>query len=417
MVFDVERVRAEFPALSVEDEGVPRVYFDNPAGTQVPKAVLNRVTDTMAYANANLGGPFQTSVAADAVVAEAHAAVADLLGSNDPAEIVFGLNMTTLTFHISRSIGRTLREGDEIVVTRMDHDANVWPWVILAADTGARVRWLDFDPAACEFDLDDLDTLLNDRTRLVAVGYASNLTGTVHDVAGICSRARAAGAWTYIDAVQFAPHGVIDVGALGCDFLVCSAYKFFGPHQGVLWARRELIEELEPYKLRPAPSHGGARFETGTQSHEGMAGTEAAVDYLAWIGTEMGAATDLASRRERIEAGITALRSHEDALSRRLIEGLRAMTGVTIRGVSEPDALDRRVPTVAITVAGHEPADLARAMAEKSVFVWSGHNYAVEVVERLGLTDRGGVLRIGPVHYNTLDEIDRFLELLARRIG
>lgn len=416
MMFDVEQVRTEFPALSVEDEGVARVYFDNPAGTQVPQPVLDRVSDTMALANANLGGAFRTSIAADAIVADAHAAVADFLGSDDPDEIIFGLNMTTLTFHISRSIGRVLSAGDEIVVTRMDHDANVWPWVMLAEDFGAMIRWLDFDPKTCEFDLGDLDALLTDRTRLVAVGYASNLTGTIHDVAEICSRAGEVGAWTYIDAVQYAPHGVIDVEAVGCDFLACSAYKFFGPHQGILWARRELIEELEPYKLRPAPSRGSGRFETGTQSHEGMAGTEAAIGYFEWIGTEMGGAGEGSSRRQKIEAGIRALRSHEDVLSRRLIEGLQAIRGVTIHGVSGLDALDRRVPTVAITAEGHDPGDLARIMAGHNVFVWSGHNYAVEVVERLGLADRGGVLRIGPVHYNTIEEIDRFLGLLEREL-
>ncbi|NIP96771.1 MAG: cysteine desulfurase-like protein, partial [Akkermansiaceae bacterium] len=284
MEIPLESIRRRFPALSLEDEGRPRIYFDNPAGTQAVDTVAKQISACLLESNANLGGHFETSRRAESVVADAHQAMADFLRAESPDEIVFGQNMTTLTLHLSRSLGRTMKAGDEIIVTRMDHDANITPWTLLAEDLGLSVKWLPFDSESFEFDLSLLDELLTDRTRLVCAGGASNLTGTINDVKAICARARAAGALTYIDAVQLAPHVAIDVQALGCDFLVCSAYKFFGPHQGILWGRREVLEGLGPYKVRPAPSGIPGCFETGTQSHEGMAGTTAAVDYFAWIG-------------------------------------------------------------------------------------------------------------------------------------
>ena len=292
MPFDLDAVRAQFPALGVTDDGQRRIYFDNPAGTQVPASVAAAMSDCLLTSNANQGGYFATSSRADDIVESARVAMADFLNAPSPDEIVFGQNMTTITLHLSRSIGRLLRPGDEIILSRMDHDANVWPWVLLARDLELEVKWLEFDATTFEFDLSTLDDLITDRTRLVCVGGASNLTGTLNDVAAICEKARAAGALTYIDAVQSVPHVATDVQAIGCDFIVCSPYKFFGPHQGVLWGRREVLEQLEPYKVRPAPSTIPWCFETGTQSHEGFAGITAAIDYFAWIGESMAGETE-----------------------------------------------------------------------------------------------------------------------------
>jgi cysteine desulfurase family protein (TIGR01976 family) len=284
MTLDLEAIRAQFPALSETDDGLARVYFDNPAGTQVPQRVVDAMAHCMLTASANLGGYFRTSEMADEIVTDAQQAMADFLNAPSADEIVFGQNMTSLTFHVSRSIGRHFRPGDEIILSRMDHDANVQPWVLMARDHGLTVRWLPFDTETFEFDLQHLERALSERTRLVCVCAASNLTGTINDVRSICRIVRDAGAWTYIDAVQSAPHMFHDTQELGCDFLVCSPYKFFGPHQGVLWGRREVLESLEPYKVRPAPESIPWNFSPGTASHEGMAGTAAAVDYFAWVG-------------------------------------------------------------------------------------------------------------------------------------
>ena len=417
MSFDLEKIRSRFPALSLTDNGTPRAYLDNPAGTQVPQSVIDRMADCLVTANANLGGHFATSRRADAVVAEAHQAMADLLNAPSPDEIVFGQNMTSLTLHVSRSIGRRLRPGDEIILSRMDHDANVTPWVLLARDLDLRVRWLAFNRETFEFDLAMLDELLSDRTRLVCVGAASNMTGTINDVKAIVERARGVGALTYVDAVQYVPHVATDVQALGCDFLACSAYKFFGPHQGILWGRREVLESLEPYKLRPAPDSIPGSFETGTQSHEGMAGTAAAVDYFAWVGRTMGDAhlrpsAQQSERGRYVHAGMRCLFDYETVLVRRLLGGLAQLPGVHVQGVVADDAMSRRVPTVSFTIDRVAPADVAKALARRGIFVWSGHNYAVEPARWLGIYDRGGVIRVGPVHYNSIDEIDRVLNAL-----
>lgn len=417
MAFDLDTVRAQFPSLAIKDDGRSRIYFDNPAGTQVPTMVIDRMADCMREANANLGGHFKTSQLADAVADDAHQAMADFLNAPSADEIIFGQNMTTITLHLSRSIGRQFAAGDEIILSRMDHDANIQPWVLMARDFNLEIRWLPFDTTSFEFDLDVLDELLSERTRLVCVGGASNLTGTINDVAGICERAHKFGAWTYIDAVQSAPHVSTDVQALGCDFLVSSAYKFFGPHQGILWGRRDILESLEPYKVRPAPDALPWCFETGTQSHEGMAGTAAAVDYFAWIGETM--AEDKHSsydhfdgRRKYAHAAMDCLFDYEHSLSKRLIAGLKTLPGVTIQGISADDALDRRVPTVAFTHATVVPDDIAKQLGERGIFVWSGHNYALEAVRSLNILDAGGAVRIGPVHYNSIDEIDKLLNAL-----
>ena len=422
MPFDLDSVRSHFPALAVTDDGQPRIHFDNPAGTQVPSMVVERMRDCLLEANANLGGGFKTSDRADAVVADAHEAMADLLNAPSPDEIVFGQNMTSLTFHVARSFGRAFDAGDEIVLSRMDHDANIYPWLLMARDHGLDVRWLEFDTNTYEFDLGQLDDLLTERTRLVCVGGASNLIGTLNDVAAITRRAHDVGAWTYIDAVQSAPHVPTDVQALDCDFLACSAYKFFGPHQGILWGRREILESLEAYKLRAASVALPSKFETGTQSHEGMAGTAAAVDYFAMIGETMAIDEQanyptFEGRRKFVHAAMDCLFAYEQTLAEALIAGLESIPGVTVMGISDSGASDRRVPTVAFIHETMRPEAIAAALAERNIFVWSGHNYAVEVVAALGLSDRGGVVRVGPVHYNSIAEIDMLIEVLGDVLG
>lgn len=415
MTINIDRIRGQFPSLSETDEGQPRLYFDNPAGTQVPQMVVDRMADCMLHSSANLGGDFPTSIRAGTVVDGARAAIVDFLNAPSPDEIVFGQNMTSITFHLSRSIGKLLQPGDEIILSRMDHDANVEPWKLMARDFDLRVRWLEFDTETFEFDLSELDALFNDKTRLVCVGGASNLTGTINDVKMICAKAREAGAWSFIDAVQSAPHILSDVQDFGCDFFVCSAYKFFGPHQGILWGRREVLESLEPYKVRPAPAELPWCFETGTQSHEGMAGTAAAVDYFAWVGETMAGVSG--NRREQLEAGLELLFDYEKQLADRLIAGLKSIPGVRVLGISDPNASDRRVPTVSFVHERHAPSDIASALAERNIFAWSGHNYALELAKVLNIHDSGGAVRIGAVHYNTPEEIDAVVAALQDILG
>jgi cysteine desulfurase family protein (TIGR01976 family) len=416
MPYDIDAVRAAFPALGVTDDGRPRIYFDNPAGTQVPQSVIRRMTDCLVRANANHDGFFASSRIMDALVAEAHAAMADFLNAASPGEIVFGQNTTSLILAVSRSIGRTLRAGDEIVLTRMDHDANVAPWLLLAEDLGLTVRWWDVDTERFELDLAALEPLLNARTRLVAVTYASNAIGSVTDVRGVVERAHAVGARVFVDAVQYAPHALIDVQALGCDFLACSAYKFYGPHQGVLWGRRELLEAMTAYKVRPASDELPHKYETGTQSHEGMAGTLGAIEHLAWIGRTMGdaAATGVdGARRRELAAAFALLQGHEGALLRRLLDGLAAFPGVRVLGITDAERLHRRVPTVSFVSERQAPAAIARHLAAAGICVWSGHNYALELYRALGREASGG-LRVGFAQYNTGAEVER---LLARLDG
>ncbi|MFQ6005226.1 MAG: cysteine desulfurase-like protein [Woeseia sp.] len=414
MKYDIDAIRSRFPALAVGDDGIARIYLDNPAGTQVPQSVVDEMSACMLEASANIGGYFRTSTRATAIVEEAHSAMADMLNAASADEIVFGQNMTTITLYLSRSIGRRMQPGDEIIVTRMDHDANVQPWVLLARDLNLEINWLPFDLETFEFDLSILDDLLSERTRLVCVAGASNLTGTINDVKTISRKARDAGAWTYVDAVQSVPHVSTDVQDLGCDFLVCSAYKFFGPHQGILWGKREVLEQLEAYKVRPAPDEPPGCFETGTQSHEGMAGTSAAVDYRAWIGETMAGDfqeqnQQYQGRRRHVHAAMDCLFDYETGLAIHLIDGLQQLPGVRVQGITAKDAMDRRVPTVAFTVDGVAPATIAESLAKRNIFVWSGHNYALEPVKALGIFETGGAVRIGPVHYNNSDEIDALL--------
>ncbi len=407
--FDVAACRLHFPALSLTDDGRSRVYFDNPAGTQVPQQVIDRTVDCLVAKNANLGGYFKTTVEAGDLVDLAHQACADFYNAASASEIVFGQNMTTLTLHMSRCLGKSLKRGDEIVLSRMDHDANVAPWLLLAEDLGLTVRWMDFDTETYEFPDDALSKVLTDRTRILAMGMASNCTGTVHDVKRFAAEARVAGAIVYLDAVQFAPHYTIDVQALGADIVVSSAYKWFGPHQGIMWGRESLLRETFGYKVRPAGEELPHKFETGTLSHEGMAGTLGAIEYLEQFGTG-------STRHQRIASAWGALADYEHELTLQLIEGLKTFKGITIRGITSANAMHRRVPTVSFTLEGHHPQDMAQAFAKDNIFVWSGHNYAVEPVSRMGLMDKGGVLRVGLAHYNTAAEVDALLSSLTRQI-
>jgi cysteine desulfurase family protein (TIGR01976 family) len=409
MTLDVAALRARFPALSLTVDGRPLVYFDGPGGTQVPATVIEAVARYYRESNANHGGAFETSRRSDALVDEAHAAMADLLGAGSADEIKFGPNMTTLTFHASRSIGALLEPGDEIVVTTLDHEANVSPWRAVAADRGLTVRTVDIRPDDCTLDLASLDAALNERTRLVAFGYASNAMGTVNPVAEIIRRAHAVGAWTYLDAVHWAPHGPIDVAAIDVDFLVCSVYKFFGPHLGVLYGKRQLLERLPAYKVRPAPD----KLETGTGAFELQAGALAALDYLADIGRAQGApATGLTGRRAALVAGMTVIRAAEMDLYARLDRGLREVPGLRLWGIADPARFAERTPTAAVSIEGHHPLAIAEALGREGIATWDGHFYAQALIERLGLDASGGVLRIGLVHYNTAGEIDRLLDAL-----
>lgn len=413
--------------MEVRDEGVRRIYLDNPGGTQICSQAVDATVSYLKHMNANDGGHFMTSRRTDLLKTEAHNAMADLVGAQSGDEIIFGQNMTSLTFSLSRSLGRELDPGDEIVVTRMDHDANISPWLMLANDLGLTVRWIDFDPETGRYDEASVEEAITDRTRIVAVNYASNALGTVNDVTDLTARAHAVGAWSYVDAVQFTPHLLTDVQAIGCDFLACSAYKFFGPHQGMVWGRRELLERLVPYKVRPASDALPWRFETGTLSHEGMAGTLGAVEYLAGLGQSQsdqpvdaesenqgdsgnGApdhATDTPNpeRRSALVRAFQRIEASEAPLCQRLLDGLGSIKGVHMYGPGG----EGRVPTVAFTSENISPAALARSLAEHNIFVWDGDYYAMEVVKRLGLADSGGMLRVGLAHYNTEEEVDQFL--------
>jgi cysteine desulfurase family protein (TIGR01976 family) len=410
MPYDVEVVRAQFPALAIRDSDASRVYFDNPAGTQVPQQVIDRTVECLVRKNANLGGYFKTTQDADQLVNEAHQACADFYNAASPEEIVFGQNMTTLTLHFSRCLGKKFKRGDEIILSRMDHDANVAPWLLLADDLGLVVRWLDFDPETYEFPADALTKVLSSKTKLLAMGMASNCTGTVNDVAAFTREAKAAGALVYLDAVQYAPHYAIDVQALGADIVVSSAYKWFGPHQGILWGRKSLLQETFGYKVRPVGEYLPGKFETGTLSHEGMAGCLGAIEYLESLGTG-------ANRRARIVSAWDRMVTYEHGITMQLIDGLRRVKGLTIRGVTSANAMHRRVPTVSFTIDGVQPEKLAKHFARENIFVWSGHNYALEPINRMGLMDKGGVLRVGLAHYNTSLEVDQLLGSLGRALA
>lgn len=404
VTFPIDEVRRQFPALLG-----PCAYLDNPAGTQVPRSVIEAVAAAMSGAASNLGGYFADSQAADAIYERALEAMADLLGGESAREIVVGQSMTMLTFQMSRSLGHDWRAGDEIIVTQMDHEGNVSPWLRLAEERGLRIRWLSFNRDSWRIEPEDLQPLLNERTRLLALNYASNLTGSINPVEPLTRLAKAAGALVYVDAVQFAPHGKPEVLQLGCDFLVCSSYKFFGPHLGILWAREPLLAELYPYAVRCAPQAPPGRHDTGTPQTEMLAGLGAAVDYLAWLGARTGRG---ATRREQLSAAYRAATAYEMPLAQHLIDELLRIPGLRVHGITDARRQGERVPTVSVTHPRHANTALARALAAQGINVWSGHNYAFEVARALGLDEREGVLRIGLAHYNTAGEVERLIGAL-----
>jgi cysteine desulfurase family protein (TIGR01976 family) len=410
---DLAWVRSEFPALAQTVSGHPAVFMDGPGGTQVPQRVIGAIADYLARNNANTGGAFHTSRNTGSIIAEARSAMGDFLNCAAD-EIVFGPNMTTLTFAISRAFGRDLRPNDEIVLTLLDHDANFAPWKALE-EKGVVIRAAKFHEADCTLDMQDLAAKIGPRTRLVAVGYASNAVGTINNVAEIARLARQAGALSFIDAVHYAPHGPIDVRALDCDFLVCSTYKFFGPHMGVLYGKREHLARLRPYKVRP--SHGDIPYcwESGTLNHECIAGIKACVDYWEELGRRAQPA--VTTRRAAILAAHRAIHEHEQKLIEKTIAGLLAISGLKLYGIADPQRFEERCATFAVRIAGHTPQELSTKLGERGVFTWDGNYYALNLTEQLDVERLGGFLRIGLAHYNTIEEVDRLLAALREIVG
>jgi len=413
----VSALRDHFPSLSRTVDGRPVAYLDGPGGTQVPRECIAAMTAYLERSNANHGGAFTASVETEALLAEVHAAGADFLGAHEADEIVFGPNMTTLTFAISRSIGRDLEVGDEIVVTRLDHDANVAPWLAVAEDRGATVRWLELAPDRASLDLDSLDAVLSPRTKVVAVGLASNALGTVTDVGRVIESAHAVGAIAYVDAVHAAPHVPIDVSLLRADLLVCSPYKFFAPHLGMLYGRRDLLERLSAYRVRPAGAALPGTWEVGTASFESLAGLLGTFSYLERLGAAYGGAADRSDRRGRLRAAMSAIHAHERGLSLGTLERLSKVPGLRLYGLDDPARVGERVPTFSFTLSGHHPRAIAEFLDRRAISTWDGDFYAWELVRALGLDDAGGLLRIGMVHYNTLEEVDRLVEALMDLIS
>jgi cysteine desulfurase family protein (TIGR01976 family) len=402
------RARRRFPALS---SGT--VFLDGPGGTQVPQEVLDAVAAYYREANANEHGLFAFSRRSDGIIAAGREAMADLLNARSRDEIVFGANMTTLTLHLSRALARELGPGDEIVVTRLDHDANVAPWLHLQ-ERGVTVRWLEFDPADCTLRLEGLREAVTERTRLVAVGGASNAFGTVNDLPAVIAAAHRVGALAFVDAVHYAPHRAIDVQLLDCDLLACSPYKFYGPHSGVLYGKREVLERLAPYKVRPSPGHVPDSYETGTKNHENIAGIAAAVDFLAGLGGGDGCCEYPAGRRRRLKQALAAIQDHEQRLFARLLDGLKRLPGVRLYGIADSARLGERTPTACFNLQGRAPAQVAERLGAEGIQVWDGDYYAWEAMRFLGLGDSGGAVRAGLSLYNDAEDVERFLSMLAR---
>ena len=414
---DLAWVRSQFPALAQtvneHSNKSPAVFLDGPGGTQVPQQVIDAIADYLARNNANTGGAYQTSRNTDRMVAEARAAMGDFLNC-DADEIVFGANMTSLTFAMSRALGRELRPGDEIVLTLLDHDANFSPWKALE-EKGAIIRAVKFNEDDCTLDMRDLAEKIGKRTRLVAVGYASNAVGTINNVAEVVRLARQAGALSYIDAVHYAPHGPIDVRALDCDFLVCSTYKFFGPHMGVLYGKREHLRKLHPYKVRPSSDNIPNCWESGTLNHECIAGIKACVDYWEELGRRAKPA--VTTRRAAILAAHKAIHQHERKMMEKMIAGLLAIPGLKGYGITDPRRFDNRGATFAVRIEGHTPLELATKLGERGFFTWDGNYYALNLTEQLDVERLGGFLRIGLVHYNTMEEVENLLKALKEIVG
>lgn len=416
MTLDIAVIRSQFPALNHS-----AIFFDNPGGTQIAKQSLDRINRYLIECNANHEGAFATSIASDAILDEAHRAMADFYNASSPEEIVFGNNMTTLTLHISRSISREWKEGDEIVVTRLDHDANVTPWVLAAQDRGVKVNWVDFDVEDGTLKLNDLQKALERKPRLLAVGYASNSLGTINPVEKIIKMAHDAGTMVYIDAVQYAPHGPIDVQKLDCDFLVSSAYKFFGTHSGILYGKHDLLEKLFAYKVRPATNKLPGKFETGTQNHEGIAGVLGAIEYFEWVGKEFGgefvgrlAEDKYRGRRLELKKAMKAIHAYEFELGRALLTSLKSVPALRLYGLTDAHRLEERVATFSFRLRDLHPRVIAEKLAQEGIYVWDGNYYAVNATERLGLEDGGGMVRVGAAHYNTLEEVERLKEALMK---
>ncbi len=415
MALNLETIRKQFPSLNR-----PAIFFDNPGGTQISQQSIDRINKYLLECNANHDGAFETSKKSDEILHEAHIAMADFLNAARPEEIIFGNNMTTLTLHISRSLARTLSPGDELVVTRLDHDANISPWMLVAEDRGCKLTWVDFDVEDGTLKVDEFQKAMERKPKIVAFGYASNALGTVNPVRKLTKMAKDAGALVYIDAVQYAPHGPIDVQDIGCDFLVSSSYKFFGPHAGALYGKYDLLNELKAYKVRPASNELPYKFETGTQNHEGIAGLLGALEYFEWIGKEFGGPQGeglmetYSGRRLTYKQALTATRAYEFELSRALIEAISSVPGTQIHGITDLKRLEERVSTVSFTLQGREPRKIAEELAAQGIYVWDGNYYALAVTERLGLEGKGGMVRVGAAHYSTLEEVARFKAALMK---
>jgi cysteine desulfurase family protein (TIGR01976 family) len=403
--FPIAWVREQFPALKLSIDRMPAIFLDGPGGTQVPESVIRAVSDYYRTSNSNLGGQFLTSRNTLAIVQRARAALAEFFNASYAEEIVFGQNMTSLTFCLSRVLAKSWAPASELIVTSLDHDANVSPWRLAAAEKGATVKTWEFRKENCSLDLEDLQRLISDRTVLIAVTLASNAVGSLVDVQSVAKLAKEVGAKLFVDAVHFAPHGKIDVQMLGCDFLACSAYKFFGPHIGVLWARREWLTQTESFKVRPASDEPPGKWETGTQSFESIAGTLAALDYLRNLASRTSATTSL-------NAAMDSIRRYELGLSEQFLSSIARNRRVKVYGISDPKQVAKRTPTFALRLEGMHPDVAAQKLGERGILVWSGHFYAVDLIERLGLSEQGGVIRLGFVHYNTVEEVDRTLEAL-----
>ena len=418
MTLDIPQIRSQFPALFNEEV----IFFDNPGGTQVCQQTLDRVSGYLIDTNANRHGAFKTAQESDRVLDEARDACKDFYNASRAEEIVFGPNMTSLTLHFSRSLSHLLEPGDRIVVTWMDHDANIAPWTLIAEERGCEVDWVDFDIEDGTLNIESLERALEKKPKLVAVGYASNALGTINPVQQITRMAKDAGALVFVDAVQYAPHGITDVQQIGCDFLVSSAYKWFSTHVGILYGRYELLDELKAYKVRPAPKYPPNKWETGTSNHEGIAGVLGALEYFEWIGSEYGGdhlaryQDDFSGRALRLRQGMAAIKAYEFEINRALLEVLGSIPEVHIYGLSDMKRLDERVPTFSINVDGFHPRQLAEQLGRRGIYAWDGNYYALAVTQRLGVEESGGMVRIGGVHYNTVEEVYRFGDVLKQII-
>lgn len=418
MTFDIDAIRNRFPGLKR-----PAIFFDNPAGTQISQTALDRMNEYLVNTNANHDGVFATSRESDVAVERARQATAAFLNAARPEEIVFGANMTSLTLHLSRSIAQRLSPGDRLVVTRLDHDANIAPWTLIAAERGVEVDWVDFDIETGTLNLESLDEALNRKPKLVAVGYASNALGTINPVKQIIEKAHQTGAWVFVDAVQYAPHGPIDVQDLDVEFLACSAYKFYGPHVGILYGKYELLDELKAYKVRPASNEPPEKWQTGTANFEGIAGVHGALQHIAWIGEQYGQEhqAGLLSKYHadalKLKTGMAAIREHEYHISQAMMQMLSQIPHLRIYGLDDVHRVKERVPTFAINLEGIHPKEVAKQLDQRNIYVWDGNYYALAVTERLGVEESGGMVRIGAAHYNTLGEVEKLGHALKEIVG